>query len=157
MKFILIISIIEVALSMPRMQNRPVQVYSKTGQFMTIRNSGRIAPARKRSSILSLIQKESVGVNQFSIRGVSTGLYAKINNHGKLRTVAHKNQATKFSEELLDENNFISFRLADKPKCHLKVSKNSYKVTCKSWEIEKISFLSRRAHLPSHVNVGHHF
>ena len=157
MKFILIISIIEVALSMPRMQNRPVQVYSKTGQFMTIRNSGRIAPARKQSTILSLMQKESVGVNRFSIRGVSTGLYAKINKHGKLRAVAHKNQATEFSVELLNENNFISFRLADKPNCHLNVLKNAYKVSCRSRNIEKISFLSRRAHLPSNLNVGRHF
>ena len=74
-------AIFSVAFSMPlnrRIQNRPVQVYSKTGQFMAIRNSGRVVPNRKRNSMATIIEKVSMDINIFVLRGVSTGLYVKV-------------------------------------------------------------------------------
>ena len=153
-------AIFSVAFSMPlnrRIQNRPVQVYSKTGQFMAIRNSGRVVPNRKRNSMATIIEKVSMDINIFVLRGVSTGLYVKVLSNGKIRGTPFKNQATEFTEKFLNENNFTSFRLSERSNCNLTISRKSFRVSCRPKSISKISFLSRTVHLPKNIHIGNYF
>ena len=127
---------------------RPVELYSKTGKYMNIYQNGQVVPSHGHR-ITSVITVIPVGVNRFKLRGTVSGLYVKITKSNRLRTTHFLNEATVFSEENLNENNFSSFRLANRSACRLNMARNGYKVICNGRsKVRNISFLPRRAHLP---------
>ena len=143
-----------------RFPNRPVQMYSKTGQFMTIRPSGMVRPVRGRPNLTSLINIVPVSGQrgEFVIKGLVTGLFVKINpRNGKLRAVPFEAQATHFVEENV-RNNFHSYTLAKNRNCRLSITRTQFKVQCqRNLKLQKISFLPRRTHFPRNLKItGRH-
>ena len=137
-----------------RQAGRSIQLYSKTGQLMNIRSSGRVSPSRGKAHVTAVIDLLPVGQNQFKLREVKTGLFVKIDKQLRLRTVLFASEATIFSEEVLARNNFVSFHLAERDDCRITVSKRSYRVVCgRVVKDQKISFLPRKTHLPKYYGA----
>ena len=144
-----------------RAPTRPIQVYSKTGQFMSIRPNGIVRPIRSkitgRPNLTSLINIVPVfgSKGQFVIKGLVTGLFVKINpRNGKLRAVPFEAQATHFIEENI-KNNFQSYTLAKNRNCRLAINKFSFRIQCqRNIKLQRISFLPRRTHVPRNLRLS---
>ena len=128
-----------------------VALYSmETGRHLAISHR-RIGSTKKSNSVLAEVEMISVSGSQFIIRGSQTGLY--ISGNRKLKVSQDKNQATLFSEELIESNQFSSYKIASENStkdCFLMMRKNGKpKISCHqktSKTIKNISFLPRRVH-----------
>ena len=154
--FIQFLLIAEIAAGPVMRQNtQPIQLYSRTGKFMNILESGKVMPKRGRQHMTAIIEPVMVGNNRFKLQGVKTGLYIKISKNNKLRAVPFASDATIFSEEMLQQNNFSAFRLADRPHCRMSVTVKSYRISCSQRiSTNKISFLRRPTHVPNSGRFG---
>lgn len=151
-----IITLLSIAFAAPtvRYQQKPVQLYAQTGQYMTIRHSGVVKPIRGRPSLTSLIDIIPVAgeAGEFVLRGLATGLYVNIKKNRKLQAVPFSKEATHFVEEMISENNFNTYRLKSNPNCRLTTSNNQFKIQCHHRiKMKKMSFLPRRTHLRLHL------
>ena len=126
-----------------------IQLYSmETGRHLII-SKRRISSTRKSNSKLAEIQFVSVSSSEFVIRGTQTGLYL---SSGRSKTVGQRlkavndlEKATRFSEELIQENQFNKYRLGDNKDCHLAIRRNGKpKISCR--DQGNFAFLPRRVH-----------
>ena len=134
-------------------RTRPkVSLYSmETGRHLAISHR-RIGSTKKSNSVLAEIEMISVSGSQFIIRGSQTGLY--ISGNRKLKVSQDEAQATLFSEELIESNQFSSYKIVSENStknanrdCFLMMRKNGKpKISCNSKTIKNISFLPRRVH-----------
>ena len=126
-----------------------VALYSmETGRHLAISHR-RIGSTKKSNSVLAEIEMISVSGSQFIIRGSQTGLY--VSGNRKLKVSQDQNQATLFSEELIESNQFSRYKIASETRdCFLMMRKNGKpKISCHqktSKTIKNISFLPRRVH-----------
>ena len=143
------------AATVTRQQPKPIQLYSKTGKFMNILPSGQVKPTRGKPHVTALIDIVPVGQNQFKLRGAITGLFIKITKSQKLRGVLFAHEGTIFTEQVLEENNFMSFRLAEQDHCRLSMMRKGYRMICNGKvRTNNISFLARKSHVPNSVHRG---
>ena len=157
MQIKIILSLVSVVFAGPviRQQTKPVQIYSKTGKFMSIQSSGIVRAVNGKLHENSLVDIVPVGKNRFQIRGSVTGLYLQVDKRQKIRTTIFDTEATVFSEEILEQNNFRSFRLADNEDCKLSMNRKGYKVVCsKGFRVKNISFLPKKSHIPKSFYRG---
>ena len=136
------------ARSLRRTQPKIALYSMETGRHLAISHQ-HIGSTRKSNSALAEIEMISVSGSQFIIRGSQTGLY--ISGNRKLKVSQDENQATLFSEELIESNQFSSYKIASSKKsnrdCFLMMRKNGKpKITCNSKTVKNISFLPRRVH-----------
>ena len=138
------------ARSLRRTQPKVALYSMETGRHLAISHR-RIGSTKKSNSVLAEIEMISVSGSQFIIRGSQTGLY--ISGSRKLKVSQDENQATLFSEELIESNQFSSYKIASgnsTKECFLMMRKNGKpKISCHqktSKTIKNISFLPRRVH-----------
>ena len=125
-----------------------IQLYSmETGRHLII-SKRRITSTKKSNSKLAEIQFVSVSSSEFVIKGTQTGLYLSKGSKNvgqKLKAVTDLEKATRFSEELIQENQFNKYRLGDNKDCHLAIRRNGKpKISCR--DQGNFAFLPRRVH-----------
>ena len=129
-----------------------IQLYSmETGRHLII-SKRRISSTKKSNSKLAEIQFVSVSSSEFVIKGTQTGLYLSKAASGRSKTVGQRlkavndlEKATRFSEELIQENQFNKYRLGDNKDCHLALRRNGKpKISCR--DQGNFAFLPRRVH-----------
>ena len=143
-----------------RSPSRPAQIYSRTGQHMELFPSGTIVPSRSRPGLASLLNFVPVrgSPGNFKIQGVATGLYVRVKPvNQKLQGTVLESEATVFTLEKI-VNNFESFKISAKPNCRLMLTRNQYRVRCSQVKkFNRISFLSRKTHMPRFSSSSRYF
>ena len=144
MKIILITLSICSARSLSRHIQQTVQLYSMdTGRHLAI-SPRRVGSTKKTNSKLAEIEIISVSGSEFVLKGSQTGLFVS-NSDKKLRVTHDKENATKFSEELIESNQYSKYKISYS-NCFLMVRKNGKtKISCKETQ-SNTSFLPRRIH-----------
>ncbi len=144
------------SLPMARSLSRPVELYSHSGKLMNIFRSGRVVASGRKRHLTTVIQVIPVGINQFHFQGALSGQFVKITKTGKVVGSVFASEASVFSEEILSENNFSSFVLAERPGCRLTTRGSKYRVACRTnFKTKSISFLPRRTHIPRTAGMFH--
>ena len=143
MKIILLALTLCSARSLSRHIQQTVQLYSTdTGRHLAI-SPRRVGSTKKTNSKLAEIEMISVSGSEFILKGSQTGLL--VSHSGKRLRVTHdKENATKFSEELIEPNQYSKYKISQS-NCFLVVRKNGKtKISCK--ETQSNTFLPRRVH-----------
>ena len=141
------------ARSLSRHVQPKVRLYSmETGRHLAISHR-RIGSTRKSNSVLAEIEMISVSGSEFIIKGSQTGLFIQAANR-KLKLTGNKEQATLFSEELIESNQFNKYKISQSDNCFLTMRKNGKpKISCTK-NVGNISFLPRKVHRQN--NRGQH-
>ena len=143
-----------------RSWSKPAQIYSRTGHHMEIFHSGNVVPSLSRPGLASLVEFLPVRgrTGKFIIRGIATGLYVRVKPVSrKLTGTIEVSEATIFTLEKI-KNNFESFKIAATPSCRLFLAKNQYRIRCSPVKkFNKISFLSRKSHIPKFSTASKYF
>ena len=144
MKIILIALSLCSARSLSRHIQQTVQLYSmETGRHLAI-SPRRVGSTKKTNSKLAEIEMISVSGSEFILKGSQTGLFVS-NAARRLRVTHDKENATKFSEELIESNQYSKYKIANS-NCFLTVRKNGKtQISCKETQ-SNTSFLPRRVH-----------
>ena len=144
LKIILVALSLCSARSLSRHIQPTVQLYSmETGRHLSI-SSRRVGSTKKPNSKLAEIEMISVSGSEFMLKGSQTGLFVS-NSGRRLRVTPDKENATKFSEELIETNQYSKYKISES-NCFLMVRKNGKtKISCKDTE-SNTSFLPRRIH-----------
>ena len=144
MKIILIALSLCSARSLSRHIQQTVQLYSmETGRHLAI-SPRRVGSTKKTNSKLAEIEMISVSGSEFILKGSQTGLFVS-NAARRLRVTHDKESATRFSEELIESNQYSKYKIANS-NCFLTVRKNGKtQISCKETQ-SNTSFLPRRVH-----------
>ena len=132
------------ARSLSRHIQPTVQLYSmETGRHLAI-SPRRVGSTKKTNSKLAEIEMISVSGSEFILKGSQTGLFVS-NAARRLRVTHDQESATKFSEELIESNQYSKYKISNS-NCFLMVRKNGKtQISCKETQ-SNISFLPRRVH-----------
>ena len=132
------------ARSLSRHIQPTVQLYSmETGRHLAI-SPRRLGSTKKPNSKLAEIEIISVSGSEFMLKGSQTGLFVS-NSGRRLRVTPDMEKGTKFSEELIETNQYSKYKISDS-NCFLMIRKNGKtKISCKETE-PNTSFLPRRIH-----------
>ena len=144
MKIILIALSLCSARSLSRHIQQTVQLYSmETGRHLAI-SPRRVGSTKKTNSKLAEIEMISVSGSEFILKGSQTGLFVS-NAARRLRVTHDQESATRFSEELIESNQYSKYKIANS-NCFLTVRKNGKtQISCKETQ-SNTSFLPRRIH-----------
>ena len=168
--FIIMTKIATYARSISRksQNQKPVQLYAYAGRHLTIFGSGRVSSTWSTTSPYAQVQLVPVGTGEFVIQGELTGLYISVpktprpNATLRLKGVMEKENATRFSEELIRENYFNKYFVKNDKNCTL-VMKKSGKVgiLCTKYDtkrrnVNQAAFLPRKVHTPAHYRGSHY-
>ena len=95
------------------------------------------------NSKLAEIEIISVSGSEFILKGSQTGLFVS-NAARRLRVTHDKESATKFSEELIESNQYSKYKIANS-NCFLTVRKNGKtQISCKENQSNSITFYEQK-------------
>ena len=115
----------------------------ETGRHLAI-SPRRVGSTKKTNSKLAEIEMISVSGSEFILKGSQTGLFVS-NAARRLRVTHDQESATKFSEELIESNQYSKYKISNS-NCFLMIRKNGKaKISCKEAQ-SNISFLPRKIH-----------
>jgi len=107
-----------------------------------------VVPTKQTGSPFGILQME-FGTSHddgFKIKGVLTGKYLKVKRK-RFTGTGSELEATQFIE-IIESNNYNSYRPIDRPECRLSVTKNGkYRLNCAKQTSRRASFLPRKTHL----------
>ena len=155
MKIMLIVLSVCSARSLSRHIQQKVQLYSmETGRHLAI-SPRRVSSTKKTNSNLAEIEMIAVSGSEFILKGSRTGLFVS-NTGRRLQVTPDAKKATKFSEELIETNQFSKYKISQS-NCFLMVRKNGKtKISCNENQ-SNTSFLPRRVHQKKFVSRGQKF